>query len=109
MVTRGEGCHASHQPSFANILRNEESTHKTSYIVYDCHINAGFKQQLGDLLLLQSRRNVQRRITVLQFIQSSSASIYPSIFISVLTAIFPGESELAGYIGAKDNGSAGDN
>ena len=29
--------------------------------------------------------------------------------ISVLTAISPGEPELAGFTGAKDNGSSGDN
>jgi len=29
--------------------------------------------------------------------------------LSALTAIFPGEPGLAGFIGAKDNGSGGDN
>jgi len=29
--------------------------------------------------------------------------------LSVLTAIFPGKPGLAGFIGAKDNGSGGDN
>ena len=29
--------------------------------------------------------------------------------LSVLTAIFPGEPELAGFIAAKDDGSGGDN
>jgi len=32
-----------------------------------------------------------------------------SLSVSVLTAIFPGESVLAGFIGAKDGGSGGDN
>ena len=29
--------------------------------------------------------------------------------LSILTAIFPGEPGLAGFIGAKDDGSSGDN
>ena len=29
--------------------------------------------------------------------------------LSILTAIFPGEPELAGFIAAKDDGSGGDN
>jgi len=28
-----------------------------------------------------------------------------SVSLSVLTAVFPGEPEVAGFIGAKDNGS----
>jgi len=32
-----------------------------------------------------------------------------SLPLSVLTAIFPGERGLAGFIGTKDNGSGGDN
>ena len=30
-----------------------------------------------------------------------------NVFLSVLTAIFPGEPGLAGFIGAKDDGSGG--
>jgi len=32
-----------------------------------------------------------------------------ALSLSVLTAIFPGEPGLVGFIGAKDNGSGGDN
>jgi len=50
-------------------IKNAESANKMSYIINDGHVNAGFKQQLCDFLLFQSRRNVQRRISALQFIQ----------------------------------------
>ena len=34
--------------------------------------------------------------------------LYYTLFLSVLTAIFPGEPGLAGFIEAKDDGSGGD-
>jgi len=54
---------------FTNI-HNE--TTKSSYAINNGDVNAGFKQQLGDLLLLECRRNVQRRVTILQVEQQHS-------------------------------------
>jgi len=45
----------------------------------------------------------------LVWIYTARHTATPLIFFSVLTAIFPGEPRLAGFTGAKDDGSGGDN
>jgi len=62
-------------------------------------------------LHLYRRINHFSNIPLLLFLSChwSASWLLLSLSLSVLTAIFPGEHALASFIGAKDDGSSGDN
>jgi len=63
-----------------------------SYVVENCCINPGFQQQFSDLLLLESRSNVQRSVTILPFIHNRQCR-YNNFTRSVCSEIYRSKTE----------------